>query len=59
MFRTKTVESATEDARDIAEEKAAYAFGMALYQSALVAIGLDGESLDSVFVGNARVAYSL
>ncbi len=59
MFRTKTVSSATEETRDIAEEKAAFVFGMALYQSALVAIGLDGESLDNVFVGNARVAYGL
>jgi len=59
MFRVKTVTSTSEATRDMAEEKAAYAFGFAVYQSALVSIGLEGESLDSVFAGNARVAYRL
>lgn len=59
MFRTKTVTSTSEETRDVAQEKAAYAFGMAVYQSALLAIGLEGEALDGVFAGNARVAYNL
>ncbi|GAA5887035.1 hypothetical protein JCM16303_007112 [Sporobolomyces ruberrimus] len=63
MFRAKLVSasspssSETNEIRD--EESQAWAFEMQLYLDCLVEIGLEGESLDKIFEGNAKEVYRI
>lgn len=61
MFRAKLLESASpsDSASSASEEAAAWAFEMQLYLDCLVEIGLEGESLDRIFEGNAKEVYRL
>ncbi|GAA5931913.1 hypothetical protein JCM3775_000076 [Rhodotorula graminis] len=66
MFRactlppTSTSPSAAHCASvDPAVESAAWAFEMQLYLDCLTGLGLEGDALDALFEGNARVAYKL
>jgi len=61
MFRAKLVEtpSPSDPASSAADEAAAWTFEMQLYLDCLVEIGLEGESLDRIFEGNAKEVYRL
>lgn len=67
MFRAKTISlpspspssPAAPAERDAEEESAAWAFEMYLYRTCLIELGLEGESLDRVFEGNARSFYGI
>lgn len=68
MFRAKTISLPPSDAtpstflaaeREAEEEGAAWAFEMDLYRTCLLELGLEGETLDHVFEGNARSFYRI
>ncbi|GAA6064033.1 hypothetical protein JCM10212_001459 [Sporobolomyces blumeae] len=58
MFRPKLSTEPFSSAR-IEDEAAAWAFEMQLYLDCLVEIGLEGESLDRIFAGNAKAVYGV
>ncbi|ORY81740.1 hypothetical protein BCR35DRAFT_303869 [Leucosporidium creatinivorum] len=67
MFRAKTISlpspsstsTSSPVARNAQEESQAWAFEMELYRTALLELGLEGESLDRVFSGNAKGFYGI
>ncbi|GAA5939035.1 amidohydrolase family protein [Sporobolomyces koalae] len=59
MFRAKTVLASSPGQGNEEEEALAWAFEMQLYLDCLVELGLEGESLDRIFAGNAKDLYAI